>query len=468
MSRVDELKNRNGIDSGSLKPTKQSSEKANAISTAIFLAIAVLMLAGLLFGATLFTYAVLAISAVFLICRYLANDWSVAIALRRQLISHEIEIGQEVQIGVIIENTQRSFIPWLLVEDVLSRRVTHSTSKALEIVGSPVKLCILGSRQQRLLNYSLKALRRGYFQIGPTIVETGDLLGLYRKFRVASVPEFLTVLPKIIPLAGYEISSRRPIGEIQVAYRSMEDPTLISGIRQYQQGDALSRIHWRATARVGKLQSKVFQPTTVAGAMLVLDMHRKSNPDHHEPVRTDLAITAVASIAHTLYQMQQQFGFVSNGRDAFDRIRTEGWATDYRSREVALASLRSEQENLRLRPMVHPAGRGPEHFKNLHRILARLERTDGLELANLLLESQSRLPRDASVIAIVQQVDEVAALALGMLARQGYAVSAIVNHFESESVREASKLLVAQRIPVYHLKDEDSIPYICQRMLLKY
>ncbi len=432
------------------------------------LALAILMLGGLLFGATLLTYATLAIVSVFLISRYLANSWSESVSLRRQIVVSEVEIGQSLQVGLIIENASGWFIPWVLVEDVLSRRATHLPPKALDIEGNTVRLCILGPRQQRLLSYTIKARRRGYYQIGPAIVETGDLLGLYRRFRVASKPDFLLVLPKLIPLAGYEIASRRPVGEIQVSYRSIEDPTLLSGIRDYQIGDSLNRVHWRATARVGKLQSKVFQPTTVAGAMIVLDMHRKSNPDQHEPVRTDLAITAAASIAHTLYQMQQQFGLVTNGRDAIDRIQHEGWVTDYRSRDAAQKSLRAEGEDSRLRPIVHPAGRGPEHFHHLHRTLARLERTDGLELSNLLLETQSRLPRDASVIAIVQQVDEISALALGMLARQGYAVTAIVNHFEKDTVHEATSRLIGQRIPVYHLHDEDSIPQLCQRMLLKY
>ncbi len=431
-------------------------------------ALAILMLGGILFGATLLTYSALAIVSVFLISRYLATNWSEAVSLRRQISTSEIEIGDSLQVGLVIENVSSWFIPWVLIEDVLSRRATHLPPKALDIEGNTVRLCILRSKQQRLLSYTIRARRRGYFQIGPSIVETGDLLGLYRRFRVASKPEFLLVLPKLIPLAGYEIASRRPVGEIRVSYRSIEDPTLLSGIRDYQIGDSFNRVHWRATARVGKLQSKVFQPTTVAGAMIVLDLHRNSNPDHHEPIRTDLAITAAASIAHTLYQMQQQFGLVTNGRDAIDRIQHEGWVTDYRSRDAAQKSLRTESENSRLRPIIHPAGRGPEHFHQLHRTLARLERTDGLELSNLLLETQSRLPRDASVIAIVQQVDEMSALALGMLARQGYAVSAIVNHFEKETVHEASSRLIGQRIPVYHLYDEESIPHLCQRMLLKY
>jgi len=202
--------------------------------------------------------------------------------------------------------------------------------------------------------------------------------------------------------------------------------------------------------------------------MIILDMHRKSNPDHHEPNRTDLAITAAASIAHTLYLMKQQFGLATNGRDAVDRIRTEGWETDFRSRDAVLKVTQQERVNSRLRPIVLPCERGPEQFQEMHRMLARLERTDGLELPALLFEIQSRLPRDASIIVIVQQITDETSLALGMIARQGYAVSAIVNQHDQEAFHQATAKLLSKHIPVYHLHEESSIPGLCQKMLLKY
>jgi uncharacterized protein (DUF58 family) len=202
--------------------------------------------------------------------------------------------------------------------------------------------------------------------------------------------------------------------------------------------------------------------------MLIVDLHRKSNPDHHEPSRTDLAVTAAASISHTLYLMKQQFGLATNGGDAADRIRTEGWETDFRSRDTVMKMTQSEQINSRRRPIVIPCNRGPEHFQELHRTLARLERTDGLELPELIFETQSRLSRDASIIVIVQEVDDKTSFALGMLARQGYAVSAIVNQYDQQAVFDATAKLLSQRIPVHHLYDESSIPGICQKLLLKY
>lgn len=412
-------------------------------------------------------YAGYCLLAVFVTSRFLASRWSTAIDAERTMSTSELEVGDSLTVGVRLINRSRWFIPWMLIEDTIPRRDYRGPSSAWELTGSIVRLCMLKGNAQRLLPYQLKALRRGYFQVGPTVGETGDLFGLHRRFSVFCQPEYVTVLPKIVPLEGYSVESKRPVGEIQVTYRMMEDPTLIAGIRKYQMGDPLSRVHWRATARTGELHSKVFQPTSVAGAMIVLDMHERSNPKRHEPKRTDLAVTAAVSIAHTLYEMQQQFGFVSNGRDAADRAREVGWVADYRSREEAQKHARAQTDDDRLRPILLPAGRGPEHFREMHLQLARLTRSDGLELPALLAESQSRMPRDVSVIAIVQNVDETNALALGMLRRQGFAVTAIVNNFEESATLEAASRLIAEHIPVFHLRDEESIRTVCQTMLMK-
>ena len=122
----------------------------------------------------------------------------------------------------------------------------------------------------------------------------------------------------------------------------------------------------------------------------------------------------------------------------------------------------------RLRPVVLPAARGPEHFAQCHQTLARLERTDGLPLEDLLIETQSRLARDATVFVILQEVTETAALALGLLVRQGYSVAAIVNNYENDAFEIALSRLLAQRIAVYHLLNEESIPSICKDLVLRY
>ena len=46
-------------------------------------------------------------------------------------------------------------------------------------------------------------------------------------------------------------------------------------------------------------------------------------------------MTAAVSLANAVYEMGQQVGLVTNGRDAADRIRQEGCEHDPRTRQAA-------------------------------------------------------------------------------------------------------------------------------------
>ncbi len=431
-------------------------------------AISLLLLVGLLLGASMLVYSAYVLIAVFWINRYLSQRWTMALKGKRTLTSHELEIGQTVQVQLRLDNSDSIQVMWVIVEDTLPRSALFGPPPALTLDGTNLRICSVPARASRVLSYKITALRRGYFQVGPTVAETGDLLGLHRRFRVITAPTYLLVLPRLIPLAGYDVASSRPIGEVKVTYRLLEDPTLISGIRQYQPGDPLRSIHWRATARTGEIQCKQYQPTSVAGATLIVDMHTDSNPAHHEPVRSDLAVTAAASICHTLMQMQQPFGLVSNGRDAADRFAEAEKNQEFVSLSEAKRQVAMHEKDDRLRPIILPPARGPEHFVHIHKTLARLERTDGLRLDALLLEAQSRISRDTTVMVILQEVDDSAALALGMLKRRGFSVAAIVNNHNNDAFNSAAGKLLAQHIAVYHLLDEQSIPTICKNLMLRY
>ena len=58
--------------------------------------------------------------------------------------------------------------------------------------------------------------------------------------------------------------------------------------------DPENRLHWRATARTGELHSKVYEPTSLAGATVLLDFHQDGYPRRNEPHRSELAITTAA------------------------------------------------------------------------------------------------------------------------------------------------------------------------------
>src|SRR5690606_14260702 len=139
----------------------------------------------------------------------------------------------------------------------------------------------LRAESTQTLTYQLDCNRRGYYQIGPIVLETGDLFGLHRRHRILAEPHYLLVYPRVVAIPNYDIASRRPIGEVRMTHRLYEDPTRIAGVRKYQAGDPLNRVHWRATARTSTLHSKVYEPSSVAGATLLLDFHRATHPKKH-------------------------------------------------------------------------------------------------------------------------------------------------------------------------------------------
>lgn len=426
----------------------------------------VLLLISIIFDMGLLLYAVYAIAAVLLISRWVTRTWAEELHAERHCDRVQVDEGETVTVMIQVENKGWLPIAWCLIEDLLPADALFWKPPRLAVTGKRIALLRLKKGERQQLMYQFRCNRRGYYQIGPLVMETGDFFGLHRRFRVASQPQFVTVLPSTLPLDGYDVASKRPIGEVKMTYRIFEDPTRIAGVRKYEMGDPMNRVNWRATARTGELHSKVYEPSTIAGATLLLDFHTRSFAQKNEPYRSELAIKTTASLANAVYDMGQQFGLVTNGRDAVDRIRAEGWAADARTRDEARESAQMVSENDRLRPQIIPTRRGSDQLMLILEALARLELTDGLDLPQLILESGSRLPRDTTLIPILTSVSAETAIALGTLARQGYSVSAIINVHSIDEFAAASGPLLNEGIETRHLRDEASIRDICRAQTL--
>ena len=74
-----------------------------------------------------------------------------------------------------------------------------------------------------------------------------------------------------------------------------------------------------------------------------------------------------------------------------------------------------------------------------------------------------RLPRDATVIAVVPSLNAEIAAALIDLRQRGMAVTAVLNMYDEEDFAHEAGRLLAQGIAACHLRDRDSIVAVCRQ-----
>jgi uncharacterized protein (DUF58 family) len=432
-----------------------------------------LLVLGVILKLSLLIYAMYVLLGVLLLSRFFTRVWMDQIDARRFCDEEVVEIGASAESKVAVQNTGRFSIPWMILEDSLPRDALVKMPARLKAEGGRVALARLAAGETKVLSYRIQFLMRGYYQIGPLLVETGDVFGLHRRFRILTEPHYVLVLPKVLPLGGYNLASRRPIGEMRLTHRLFEDPTRMSSIRPYQQGDPLNRIHWRATARVGQLQTRTYESSCVSGATFLLDFHSRSFAGATAVGSAELAVVTVASLANAVFLMGQQIGFVSNGRDAADRIREEGWRADFLTRADAQRRAGQTAANTRLRPVIVEPGKGEERFTQILAALGRLEHTDGMDFAAMMAEAGAKISRDATVVAVLGTVTPGIAVALGDLVRRGLLVTAVVVSFSMEPIPDWAKppewaeMLLAQGIDFRVVNSEESIINLCAAAIVR-
>jgi uncharacterized protein (DUF58 family) len=219
---------------------------------------------------------------------------------------------------------------------VLLESVTIGNSSRLAAVGMRVVdgatlpqhargyVTTLPARRTVTWNLAVPCQTRGRFQLGPLYVTTSDPLGLLPSERRVEPGQSVLVLPRYVPLTRcfFALDGLLP-GTARGRARGEAPPT-ISGLRAYQPGDALARIHWRASARTGQLISKQFEPETQTTLWLALDLDRmdgrgktaeQSAFDPRDlPEAEELLVTVAASLGvYALGHAGLNVGLIASG-----------------------------------------------------------------------------------------------------------------------------------------------------------
>ncbi len=129
------------------------------------------------------------------------------------------------------------------------------------------------------LRYPVSPPVRGVFEVGPLLLDFSDPFGLADGAIAVGSTDTLVVTPEIVPLPEGMVSVTADEGPTRMMERralGAEDDLMT---REYRRGDALRRVHWRASAHHGELMVRQEEQRSHAEARLVLDTRGADYPD---------------------------------------------------------------------------------------------------------------------------------------------------------------------------------------------
>ena len=406
------------------------------------------------------------------------------LVLSHQLKEDHIFLNEEIECQIDVENNSRLPVLWLKIEEVLPRELIPAEKK---------ELSYLAPGEFKSWQLSIKGRRRGVYNIGPLEWEVGDMLGYDVSWGYLKKLPFY-VFPRLLTLEELGLPSRLPFGDIKWPQPIYKDPYQMVGIREYQPTDRMNKIHWKATARTGKLQARENQSTVSLEVALVLNLAQLDYGLKRLERKTELAITAAASLAYYLNRIGQPFSFETNGelaisddkelmqgendftQDGQDSGQTNSQESKYDSKESTEASNDSTQEDdeiieidknssqfsknylqnrLNSEYVKTPAGSGELHLQKLLEILACLEITKKDNFLDLL-SGHLDLAWGGTVIILTDKDSTELIQAANNLKARGYSVKIMLMGNRVKHPEFLHRPFTAP-LSIHHLRREEDI-----------
>lgn len=180
-------------------------------------------------------------------------------------------LGEAVRLRVQIRNAKRLSLPHVDVRAILPAGLRAGEPTPAAIRGFQRRFSLAG-RSEVILDLPVEVTRRGEFWLDKIVVELSDPFGLVPLARELDPEADLIVMPEPRIAVPVEVRKRLPFGRPVAASRMFEDRERFAGVRPYEPGDPLNRVHWKLSGHSGLIQVKLFEPTRSAEVLLVLDL----------------------------------------------------------------------------------------------------------------------------------------------------------------------------------------------------
>jgi uncharacterized protein (DUF58 family) len=391
---------------------------------------------------------------------------------QRRFSEERVLFGEEIALSLSIENAKLLPLPWLEIEDsvprslnFMGRHLRISTSRNTVILEN---LLSLRWYERVTRPYTVLCNARGVHTFGPTVIRSGDVFGFLNHQETLDNRQYLLVYPMIVPITRFGLPSHHPFGDHRAPRRLLEDPSRVIGVRDYEYGDELRRVHWKATAHMMQLQSKVYQATTTYTLVLFVNVISQLDAWYGiRPELQELAICATASVANwaldqgyavglyanTIMYMPEMGVAIPDAHSPFpigDSSEPSPAFLPDPGSEVKEHSLGVVVADQLMRRRIHlPPANNEEQRKRIMEVLARIQSYFGSSIEELIQNERKRLPAGATVVVVTSTVSDPLLDSLSRVKQSGHSVTLLHVGDSSLSARLAG-------ITVYHIGGEET------------
>ncbi len=408
-----------------------------------------------------FVFTVLYLFAgAYIVGRWWSGRSLKSLHFHRQFVERAFH-GEDVPVKLEISNGGLLPVIWLRVQDSLPAELAL-TGPALLGTGSFKRVISLGPRSSVAFEYTVKARKRGYYQIGPLAAASGDVFGMGRENHMQGPSNFLTVYPRTYILSNFRLPSRSPMGTLRHNQPMFEDPTRVLSKRDYQSGDSLRRVDWKATAAIGRLQVKQFEPSIALETAIFLNLNADEYDVRVRFDSTELAIVIAASLANWVASNKQSIGLHTNGLDphppsaAPNRLASIHPQTSPSPEEEKATTAQGTArpgaaQRERFQPV--PLRKGQGHLMRVLDVLARVESTPTISFTELLQREAVYLSWGVTVVLITGKAEDDLFDEIFRLRRRGLDVVLILAG-RVANVQQAKERAELFNIPFFHIRNE--------------
>ncbi len=216
----------------------------------------------------------------------------------RRLLPGQATAGETLTVAYVVSNPRKRLGAWALVCEDSAVRENEANAAA-----EPLRVLFphIGAGAQRRGVVRGVLARRGIYRFGPLRITTKFPFGLFAAQRVFAEPQSILVLPRLGRLNPAWTARRRAAlaGSHQRAVRRGSDGDFF-GLREWNRGDGLRRVAWRAAAKRGCPVVRDLEQSHSRDAALLLDLSQPGGPQAESAALVERAVSFAATVAADL------------------------------------------------------------------------------------------------------------------------------------------------------------------------